>query len=89
MNNYKSYGKLVKVKESTFLKLKEIRDSENKKSIDSVIMKLIENYEKSHSLEVQARNTITIIDGTNGADLILMLARGAKKSCLPTGECGT
>ncbi len=54
MNNYKSYGKLVKVKESTFLKLKEIRDSKNKKSIDSVIMKLIENYEKSHSLEAQA-----------------------------------
>lgn len=54
MSNYKSYGKLVKVKESTFLELKEIRDSENKKSIDSVIMQLIENYEKSHSLEVPA-----------------------------------
>ena len=34
MNNYKSYGKLVKVKESTLLKLKEIKDSEKKKSIE-------------------------------------------------------
>jgi aspartate-semialdehyde dehydrogenase len=54
MSNQKSYGKIIKVHESTFKELKEIRDSEKRKSIDCVIVELIGEYQKSHTAEAQA-----------------------------------
>lgn len=54
MGNQKTYGKMIKVHERTFQELKEIRDSEKRKSIDCVIVELIGEYQKSHPEEVQA-----------------------------------
>ena len=54
MRNQKTYGKMIKVHEKTFQELKEIRDSEKKKSIDCVIVELIDEYQKSHGVEAPA-----------------------------------
>ena len=54
MSNQKTYGKMIKVHEKTFQELKEIRDSEKKKSIDCVIVELIDEYQKSHGVEAPA-----------------------------------
>lgn len=54
MRNQKTYGKLIKVHENTFQELIEIRDSKKKKSLDCVIVELIDEYQKTHNLEASA-----------------------------------